>query len=269
MESTIERQTYNETEFWLDHPTILIEKQYIFDVIPTKEMNTTEKLNSLMRLSIYVGIVLYILTSKYEYLYIPIVTSFITILIEKSYKDQIEHYFQFYTEKSTRYLNDGLDNNDPIEDNSRFYNDPYQNREGEKETQEIINRNYKNKVLPTNENPFMNINLITNDMTRKNTSAVPSWNNIEVQKNINDKFNVNLYRDAGDLYAKNNSQREYYTMPSTTIPNNQNEFAKFCYQTGPTCKEDSIYCTSPMAFDNSIAYSVDDSNVYTPIDRKY
>ena len=29
---------------------------------------------------------------------------------------------------------------------------------------------------------------------------------------------MNLYRDVGDLYGRNNSQREFYTMPSTTFP---------------------------------------------------
>ena len=31
-------------------------------------------------------------------------------------------------------------------------------------------------------------------------------------------------------------------MPSTTLPNNQTEFAKWCYNTGPTCKDQNIQC---------------------------
>ena len=55
-------------------------------------------------------------------------------------------------------------------------------------------------------------------------------------------FNYNLYRDVSDLYNKNNSQRQYYTAPSTTIPNKQTEFAKWLYLAPPTCKEDTIRC---------------------------
>ena len=60
--------------------------------------------------------------------------------------------------------------------------------------------------------------------------------------NFFDKFGYNLYRDVGDLYGKNNSQRQYYTMPATTMPNDQTAFAKWCYNTGPTCKERGLYC---------------------------
>ena len=99
-------------------------------------------------------------------------------------------------------------------------------------------------VKPTVENPFMNINLITDNKEKEN--APPSWNNDNIQKDIEDKFGYNLYRDVGDLYGKSNSQRQYYTVPSTTIPNNQTSFAKWCYSVGPTCKEKSIYCAPEM-----------------------
>ena len=98
----------------------------------------------------------------------------------------------------------------------------------------------KSDIQPTVDNPMMNINLITDDKTKE--KAPISWNNDELKEEIEDKYNYNLYRDVGDLYGKSNSQRQFYTMPSTTIPNNQTSFAKWCYSTGPTCKETSIYC---------------------------
>ncbi len=39
-----------------------------------------------------------------------------------------------------------------------------------------------------------------------------------------------------------NSQRQFFTMPWTTIPNAQNEFAKWLYLNPKTCKEDQDYC---------------------------
>ena len=124
----------------------------------------------------------------------------------------------------------------------------------------IIDEN-KQTIIPTTTNPFMNINLITSDKTQE--KAPPSWNNEELQKKIEDKFGYNLYRDVGDLYGKSNSQREFYTMPSTTIPNNQTSFAKWLYNTGPTCKEKSIYCTPEM---DAVPY-VDNTNPYSFTDR--
>jgi hypothetical protein len=111
-----------------------------------------------------------------------------------------------------------------------------------------------NDIKPTVENPFMNVNLITDN--KEKIESPNSWNNEEVQKDIEDKFGYNLYRDVGDLYGKSNSQRQYYTMPSTTIPNNQTSFAKWCYSVGPTCKEKSIYCAPEM---NQVPF-IDTSN---------
>ena len=42
-----------------------------------------------------------------------------------------------------------------------------------------------------------------------------------------------------DIFGKNNSQRQFYTMPVTTIPNNQTQFANWLYKTEPTCKENN------------------------------
>jgi hypothetical protein len=162
-----------------------------------------------------------------------IIVGAFTVFIFKTQKDNLELYF----------------NSDP---NST-----------ENSIQQTLIEDKKNEINPTVENPFMNINLITDN--KEKTAPPPSWNNNEIQKDIEDKFGYNLYRDVGDLYGKSNSQREYYTMPSTTIPNNQTSFAKWCYSTGPTCKEKSIYCTPEM---NQVPY-VDTTNPYMLNNLKY
>jgi len=67
------------------------------------------------------------------------------------------------------------------------------------------------------------------------------------------------------LYGKSNSQRQYYQMPSTTIPNEQTSFAKWLYATGPTCKETSIYCAPQM---DPVPY-IDNTNVTKELNVKY
>ena len=54
---------------------------------------------------------------------------------------------------------------------------------------------------------------------------------------IKKKFNNNLFHDIEDVYDRKNSQRQFYTMPSTTIPNNRDTFQKWLYKTPKTCKE--------------------------------
>ena len=205
--------------FWLDDYKILFIKERITDFFPVKTMTLIEKLNAIFRMSIYLSIILYLLTNNYLYLYIFIIIGAFTCFIYYTQKDNVELYFN-----SIPNSNDNL-------------------------IEQTIFEDAKNTITPTVENPFMNINLITDDKTKE--APPPSWNNDNIQEKIEDKFNYNLYRDVGDLYGKSNSQREYYTMPSTTIPNNQTSFAKWCYSVGPTCKEKSIYCTPEM---NQVPY---------------
>ena len=195
-------------KFWSENGWILIQQNRLSEFYPAFDMTVIEKLNALARLSIYLGLILYLFTLNYLYLYIPIVIILFTLFIYKMQYKNVEMYFNSYNSK--------------------------QNADNKK----ILVK--KDCTLPTYNNPFMNINVIT-DNPKKN-EACKSWDNKTLKADIKDKFNVNLYRDVADLYGKNNSQRQYYTMPSTTLPNKQTEFAKWCYNTGATCKEDTIKC---------------------------
>ena len=174
--------------FWFNDSKILFREDRLTEFYPSYDMTLIEKLNAIARLSIYLSVVLFLGTQNYLYLYIFIIILAFTIFIYNNQKNNMEMYFNSYNSILNQH-------------NKR-----------------ILEK--KNCTEPTNNNPFMNFNIIT------------------------DKFNHNLYRDVSDLYGKNNSQRQYYTMPSTTLPNNQTEFAKWCYNTGPTCKEDTIKCAT-------------------------
>lgn len=96
-------------------------------------------------------------------------------------------------------------------------------------------KNLKKKIIkPTNDNPFMNIAL---DDYLKNPKRCSQKITSSVKKDIQKKFNNNLYKDINDVFSRKNSQRQFYTVPVTTIPNNQEEFSKWLYDIGPTCKE--------------------------------
>lgn len=183
--------------FWFEDYKILYENDNWKKVIPTNEMTLNDKLNSLMRLSIAMALIQYILTHNTKYIYIPLIVGLVTILI--------------YQNKS---LKENMDSNNES----------------------------KETTMPTKDNPFMNYNIITDE--RNKGKAMNSYNNEKIQEDIEENFNQDLYRDVGDLYGKSNSQRQFYTMPSTTLPNDQTSFAKWCFNTGPTCKEQSINCTN-------------------------
>ena len=201
-------------DFWLNDYKILFYKERLTDFFPTVTMTLIEKLNAIFRMSIYLSVALYLVTGVYQYLFIMIIIGAFTCFIYISQKNNVELYF-----------NSEKNNDDNL-------------------VQEDIFDKKKNTIVPSTVNPFMNINLITDSKVKE--AAPPSWNDDSLKEKIEDKFGYNLYRDVGDLYGKSNSQRQFYTAPSTTIPNNQTSFAKWCYSVGPTCKEKSIYCAPEM-----------------------
>lgn len=189
----------NRDKFWLEDPNILIHKNRLVEFSPTYDMTIVEKLNSIVRLSVYVGIILTMVKRKFIYMYIPIVIMGFTCLVYKTHDNIYEDYnIQPAVCKDTV------------------------------------------KTEPTVDNPFMNFNQITSN--RNKNPAPILHDNPNVQQDIKDKFNFNLYRDVSDMYDRNNSQREFYTMPVTEAVNNQTEFANWLYNTGPTCKEKTINC---------------------------
>ena len=115
--------------FWLENPSILIDKNRLKEFIPLKEMNLSEKLNSLIRFSFYVSIILTLYYQKYLYLYFFIFVTLLTIVI---YKFQYEKF------------------------NIKQFTNNY----------------------PTQENPFMNYNYITDKPNKK--PAIKSHNNDNV-----------------------------------------------------------------------------------------
>ena len=58
-----------------------------------------------------------------------------------------------------------------------------------------------------------------------------------MQNKIKKALDHQLYRDESDIFDNLHSQRTFYTMPVTTIPNKQKKFAEFLYKMPPTCKE--------------------------------
>ena len=107
-----------------------------------------------------------------------------------------------------------------------------------KDNTETFESNYTKKIVtPTQDNPFMNI-LPNEYIDNPNREAISKMNcnvNPNLDKLITKEFNYNLYRDSSDIYGRNTSQRQFYTMPVTTIPNEQGKFANWLYKTD-TCK---------------------------------
>ena len=72
---------------------------------------------------------------------------------------------------------------------------------------------------------------------RESLNKANNYINPKLNNDMYTKFDDNLYRDADDIFNRKANQRQFYTMPVTTIPNEQSKFANWLYKTPPTCKE--------------------------------
>ena len=97
---------------------------------------------------------------------------------------------------------------------------------------------------PTVDNPMMNILTNTSEV-EEDIEAIPTYNNLGVASLVDDKLETGLYRDSNDLFNRSNSQRQFYTMPNTTVNNHEVELGEWLYGTPPTCKEgNGLQCSA-------------------------
>jgi hypothetical protein len=192
--------------FWYDDISIIWKKERLNEFFPSASHTLEERFNAMLRLSLYISVILYVYHNNYKYFYIAFGVALFTFYIYK--------------------------------------NRPANKQAGE--LKQIEEFEGKKCVRPTLDNPFMNVTM-KDYMNIKDNSIVErdpacDISDPEIKKEIEENFNNNLYRDVDDVFGKMNSQRQFYTMPSTTIPNKQDEFAKWLYLAPKTCKEDNDYC---------------------------
>lgn len=211
--------------FWLDNPQILFDKDNILDFFPTPKEDFDDKLNSIMRLSVYMGILLAFYHKNMIWLSIIVFTGLFTIVLKrgKVEKKTTQDVSKDGSQSTTEQFDDEIENN---------------------------NNNKTNNVCtrPTLDNPFMNPTmkdyLNVDPETNRIVDRPPACDISDpiVKQEMDKNFDNNLYKDIDDVFGKMNSQRQFYTMPSTTIPNDQDGFAKWLYLSPKTCKEDQDYC---------------------------
>lgn len=183
---------YQEDDFWVNNPRILIAKNRLVEFVPTGDMTTNEQLNAIARFGLYLGVLLTIIYRDINMIYITLVIGVLTQFIS-------EHY----------YVPHGEGFNNSIE--TQFQQ-------------------------PTNNNPFMNV-LLTDINKRPERKPAADLSHPIVKAEVEQGFNKGLYRDINNIWDRNNSQRQFYTTPSTTVPNDRDSFMKWCYNVPDGCKD--------------------------------
>jgi hypothetical protein len=94
-----------------------------------------------------------------------------------------------------------------------------------------------NLMLPTAKNPFMNV-LIDEIRYNPTRPLAASVMDSSVKVTLEEFFRTDFYSDPTDVFGKTQSQRQFVTMPSTSIPNDVGSYQNWLYKIpGKTCKE--------------------------------
>lgn len=204
--------------FWYNQSDILWNSNRLTEFFPTHDQTLEERFNSVVRFSFYLSIILYLYHNDIKYFSIFIGALLITYYLFINNPNKIEINSDSKVPRETIGLIEKLEPTDA------------------------------NCTEPTVDNPFMNVTmkdyLNIDPKTQSIIDRPPacSASNPDIKKKIDKHFDNNLYKDVNDVFGKMNSQRQFFTMPWTTIPNAQNEFAKWLYLNPKTCKEDQDYC---------------------------
>lgn len=261
--------TSTKEKFWLDDPSELYKNFNYTKFVPRYEMTRNQQLNAISRFCIYLIILILAFNRGESILILPITILIIVILFKKFNNEDIFGKYKELAKilnirkdnedhikklKSIEYSQDGDPNyktNDEldadVEKNKNYklqagYYDAdnhlnigikqkpscKQNNDSLYTVDEMINYEKNTCRKPTVDNPFMNTAAV--EYGSENPPAACNANDEDIKENIKVNFNKDLFRDVDDLWEKMNSQRQFYTMPNTGVPNNQTEFAKWLYK---------------------------------------
>lgn len=222
--------------FWSNDPSILLNKDYLFDLWPTPSMNFEQKLNAISRLIIYITFLGYIFTFSLRILIIGLLT-LLTIFI----------YFKIRKQKITKEV---LEEGFTVEGDKVFdlYNSSRPNTIVNPVTlEEVVRTEF---LEGTKKNPFSNV-LLTQINDDPNRKAAPPSFNPAMEKDIttNIKKAVQYMNPGikntnkqlfGDLYTRfelDNANRPFFSTANTRVANDQGAFGEFLYGNMPSAKE--------------------------------
>lgn len=205
--------------FWLNNPVILFDKNAITELWPLESMTREQKINAITRLVIILTLIGFLFLNNIKIL----ITGIIAILIL---------LFTYYILNKNTNLNKVKET---------FSNEDIYKK---------VKHNFTN---PSVINPVMNILLPEIQDNPNRLEAAPSYNNAvknsinEETKNFivgnfdnNENVKKNLFDDQGDNFVFEQSMRQFYSTPNTRVPNNQAEFARFCYGNMASCKDGDV-----------------------------
>jgi len=215
---------YASTTIWYENPALLFSSNSITELYPKENMSQEQKINAITRVILLLTVLGFVFLNNTNILISGIIAIGILIFL--------------YNIMKKRNVSNKM--------RETFSNSDAYNK---------VKHNFTN---PTLVNPTMNILLPEIQDNPNRLDAAPSYkkpvvdkineetkkfilSNFDNPQNIREKlFNSGVNEFDSNNFDFEQSMRQFYTTANTKIPNNQAEFAKFCYGNMASCRDGDV-----------------------------
>jgi len=272
--TTTARDMRSHDPLWYDAPPVLVAQNRLLEFIPSSHMSLEEQLNAVVRFAVYFWLLMLVLGADYRLIFLPLVVAGATVIFQRHQQQETRTELTGLTRKEHRneqgddHLEEYASTSDATsaddvhrhgDDDGDYDRPPHSSEESySSPTVADVNPIGSNRVPPSFEssqrhakvsnkcqapskhNPFMNV-LVSDIRYRPHRpAACTRRQRSDIKQDVKARFEDGLYNNVGDAWGTTNSQRQFFTMPATTIPNDQGGFAQWLYQTEPILKEQGL-----------------------------
>lgn len=192
--------------FWMNNPSILFNSQHITEIWPKSDMSRDEKLNAITRFIIVISLIGYMCINRIIILVFGLIFIGIIMILYNTKKEGMAPYF-----------------NDDVKADI-YSNNPFNN---------VLVTDY----LFNTDKPEFSEEYTPDLESRINNSIKSSI----VEQNKDNEAITDIFKTDADNLDLEQSSRQFFTNPITTIPNKQDSFLEFCYGNLPSEKPLTIY----------------------------
>ena len=232
----IDRYEGQWVPFWVENPNILFYPRHVYEFFPVETMSYNQKLNSVSRLIILLSIIGFLFVRNLRILWIGAICLMAVFLLQ--YTQNRNETLKGKEGFDAKLESLGVDAPAQAVINAFATDDP----------SKIGTRQFFD--APRANNPYNNV-LITDIVDNPDKLPAPPAYYPETEKEILDKtkeaiqkmnptfpdMTDKLFASLDDHFEFEQSARQFYSNPATTIPNDQGAFAQFCYGEMISCKE--------------------------------
>lgn len=263
----INNDNINEIDIWINNPTVLLDKNTLFEIWPTQQMCYERKINAMSRLIIFLTILGFILTRSMKIVVVGFITLFVIYLFYYQnwykYNKNNKEGFGSGDGSSADYIPmvnvntaKSNDSDNDTNTNSNINSNPNNSSEDGTPLKEFVKDNYQRS---TKTNPLGNV-LLTDIMDNPDRlSASPSFNpsvSTDIRNNVKKMVQMlnpgikcsdkQLFNNLYDNFDLDQSNRAFNSTANTRVVNDQGAFGKWLYS-------DTIYSGKENTPEGAIA----------------